>query len=193
MTTIATADAATAQKYKGKVVAFREDNGYDDSDFFALVETEVGSFEWIMTGSTRFGGGWVATPNATEEVKARYAEWYAAKKAVVDAAQAAYDKKFVGVGSEVKVVGGKKYKGKSGTVVWFGEDKFKYSKISKSYRVAVMPSDGSDKFYVPASYVQVSTPEGWVEPINAIELLTSPKSIKTSPAAYVFSSYPAPK
>lgn len=59
--------------YKGCVIALREHNGYDDSDFFAEVYDEsTGTFKEICYASTRYYCTATATVDATEEVKAKY-------------------------------------------------------------------------------------------------------------------------
>lgn len=180
-------------KYEGRVIAVTERNGYDDSDFLALVESDAGGFGWITTGSTAYGGGWIATPNATEEVKARYAEWYAGRKAVAEAAQAAYDERVVKVGSEVRVVGGRKHKGQSGVVVWFGKDQYKSTRTTEVFRVGIQPADGGEKFFVPVEQVEVSTSSGWAEPANRLTSALNPRPSYCSPEWFVFSEFPAPR
>lgn len=182
------------QKYEGRVIAFREDNGYYDSDFYALVETDEGGFAWIGTGSTAYGGGWIATPNATAEVQARYAAWYAAKYERAQAEQAAYEETLVKVGSTVYVRGGRKYQGKTGTVTWYGEDRFKSTKQSTHYRARVQTASG-ESFYVPASYLWVQTSTGeFVEAAETMRVAGAAwRPQGCSAAMFALSAYPAPK
>lgn len=178
------------QTYEGRVIAFREDNGYDDSDFYALVETDEGGFAWIGTGSTRCGGGWVATPNATDEVKARYAAWYAKKYEWAMTEQAAYEETLVKVGSTVRVDGGRKYTGRTGTVTWYGEDKYRSSSLVTQYRAKVQTVTG-ESFFVPASYLMVLTSTGeYAYPGNAA---SGQMPAGTSAAVWVLAQYPAPR
>lgn len=62
----------------GRVLRTWERNGYDDSDFYATIwNDEKGRPEEVQYDTTRFGGGGGATVDATDEVKARYADWQA--------------------------------------------------------------------------------------------------------------------
>lgn len=60
----------------GNVLAFTERNGHSDSDFSALyaVRADDGSysFKWRETATTRFGGGFMCTPDASDEVLSAY-------------------------------------------------------------------------------------------------------------------------
>lgn len=116
--------------YEGQVVALREMNGYDDSDFYAVVmpagATEPGE---VFYNTTRGYMDGHAVVDATDEAAAAYAsyrnrkreEYRAAVKAREDeaaAAEAARPRR----GDTVKVVKGRKVpKGTTGSVVWTGE------------------------------------------------------------------------
>jgi len=179
------------QKYEGRVIAFREDNGYDDSDFYALVQKDNGEFGWIATGTTRFQGGWIATPNATPEVKAAYSAWYDAKDAQTKVDIEAFNDNMAAVGKAARVVGGKKYKNRQGEIFWFGVDKFRSSKSATYFRVGIEDSQG--KFFVPADQIEIATKIGWIEPNNAMELTSSPLAGGISPAAWNMSQFPRPE
>lgn len=111
----------------GTCLAFRERNGYDDSDFFGLfaIKGEDGTyrFEEHQTGSTAFSGGFIAAPDATPEVLAAYRAYRAELIATFHAEHAEKARQFVEQGSKVTVVNpttrGKNRceKGETGTVV----------------------------------------------------------------------------
>lgn len=61
------------ERYKGCVLFLREHNGFEDSDFYALVyNKDTDKFEEIEYGSTRYAGGGVAHVDATPEILALY-------------------------------------------------------------------------------------------------------------------------
>lgn len=109
--------------HKGLVLSTGEYNGYDDSDFFAVVWNPVtGTTSRVEYATTR---GWTypnsAVVDATDEVKAAYAAYcekarkeYAAKKAAEEAAKPAK-------GKTLKVVKGRKVPvGTTGVCIWIG-------------------------------------------------------------------------
>ncbi len=110
--------------HEGLVLATRERNGYDDSDFYAVVwDADAGEPKNIEYATTR---GWTyansATVDATDEVRAAYdaylRELAAGRQAAADAAELATPR----VGKTVKVIKGRKIP--VGTVVavtWYGE------------------------------------------------------------------------
>jgi hypothetical protein len=181
-------------QYAGTVIAVREKNGYHDSDFLALVPGPSGGFGWVETGTTRFGGGFVATVDATDDVIDAYEAWHDTKVAEVREAQAQYDARKIGVGSTVRVIGGRKHKGKTGTVTWFGKDEYARSKIATHFRVGIVPTDGDgERFFVPARYVEVEVDGAWVEPENAIEIHNGFGSGASPTAvAWAMGMYPRP-
>lgn len=181
------------KEYTGKVVATREMNGAYDSDFLALVETDEGTFTWVTTGSTAYGDGFIAKVDATDDVLDRYADFYETKYAAALAAQEAYEEALVKVGSTVRVDGGRKYKGKTGTVTWYGEDKFKSTQRATFFRAKVQTADG-ESFFVPADYLAVQTSSG--EFVEAKE--TSLFASRIAPAGlsavlFAMTEFPAPK
>lgn len=180
-------------RYAGRIIAFREDNGYDDSDFYALVEEEPGQFHWIATGSTRVGGGWIAHPDATDDVKARYAAWYATRAEAAQAAQAAHEETLIKPGRTVQVRGGRKHNGAEGVVTWVGEDQYKTTRHTTHYRARIETPDG-DTFYVPATYLWVRTSSGdYVEANDTVRHTSQVLPAGVSPAAYILSAYPPPR
>ena len=77
--------------YVGAVLADRESNGYD-SDFYAIVwDAERGQPREITYASTRYAAGGSCTVDATDEVRAAYAEWQDAERARLQAERDARD------------------------------------------------------------------------------------------------------
>jgi hypothetical protein len=66
------------EKYIGAVLATRERNYYDDSDFYAVVwDEEDQCVKQVEYATTRFGGGGVACVDATPEVIEKAKKFYA--------------------------------------------------------------------------------------------------------------------
>ena len=137
------------QTYKGAVLMTFERNGYDDSDFFAVVYDEASdSIKHVEYASTR---GWTymdsATVDATEETKAKARQvvyrWTLAEIAAAAANAAEEATK----GKTVRVVKGRKVPvGTEGTVVWRDTDNYKSSQWKTHYRVGVKDADGKVHF-----------------------------------------------
>ncbi len=176
--------------YAGRVLSWREDNGYDDSDFYALVQ-EGDGFRWIMYASTRYHpGGYAATVDATPEVCAAYTAWYAEMSARAEAAEEIRRQSEVSVGREVRIINGRKHKGKSGTVTWYGKCRYTSSRRIIAYRVLVETPEG-DSFFCPADYCAVETSDGWKPCTNARRYHSSLR-MGAAPESYLLSQYPDP-
>jgi len=150
-------------RYVGRVISKREMNGYDDSDFYAYVQKDDGTFAEIQYATTR---GWTylntAGVDATPEVIDAYTVWRQELQDSLNATIVEFDKRVVQVGDDVKVEGGRKYDGRSGTVGWVGVDRYKTNRWSTRYRVGIDPDDG-DRFFVPLDYVKVQVDGEWVQ------------------------------
>jgi len=128
---------------EGAVVALREMNGYDDSDFYATYyDPESDSFKEIMYATTR---GWTyaagAAIDATVEVAAKYeayldAQYKAAKKR---AAELEAKKPRKGKRCRILAKRGKaaKFAGQVGEIFWTGERRSAYGTWSYGTRVGV--------------------------------------------------------
>jgi hypothetical protein len=144
--------------YVGKVVYTGEHNGYDDSDFYAYVREDDGSFRKIVYASTR---GWTYPNGASvdaspEDINAFYAwqsevtELAAKARREAAAAEAKARGEHVGRGDHVKVVKGRKVpKGTEGEVFWVGKCKF-----SGRPRIGFNGFDG-ETYWTAASNVEV--------------------------------------
>lgn len=166
--------------YVGAVLSLREMNGYDDSDFYASVWDEAeGRVKEVEYASTR---GWTylngASIDATPEVRAKAAAWYAARRLEALKAEAAEKARTPAVGKLAKVVRGRKVaKGTEGTIIWVGEGKY-YGPIPR-YRSAAWSTKGALRVglkdaagtvhWTAASNVEVTDPEEWVESLESLE------------------------
>lgn len=112
--------------FTGCVLGVTENNGYHDSDFFAIVwDNEQNCVRTIEDGTTRFyAPSKYSRPDASIEVLEKARAWWAseigpkkAKEALLARANA------IEIGSIVKAVKGRKIpKGMVGEVVWKGKD-----------------------------------------------------------------------
>lgn len=153
---------STYEESAGRCLYAREWNGYDDSDFSGLFyDPATGAFEWATTASTAWYGGFIPTPNATPEAVAAYESWWNARYEVLKAEADENEQAIPKPGREVRVVGGRKYKGREGVAAWYGEDRYKTSRYGTFYRVGIDPSDGGPRFFVPADYVEVLVGDQW--------------------------------
>lgn len=154
------------ESHKGLVLADREINGYDDSDFYALVWNEAkGAPERVTYASTR---GWTY-PNrcgvdATEEVKAKYAAYCEKIEAADRAARAAAEAAKPAKGKKAKTVRNVKGKnaieaGVPGTIFWVGEDRFsgRHYGTAPKLRVGFAAEDGR-KVFIAGDAIAVVSP-----------------------------------
>lgn len=153
---VAPVNSGVLADYPGSVLAWQERNGAEDSDFSALVEREPGVFGWVTYASTAYGsGGYVPTLDATEDVLERYEVAQARRCVEVERRRAL---RAVSVeppaGTFVRVVGGRKFKGREGVVVRTSRDKFKSSRYGDSFRALVVEESG-DSFWVNVEYLLV--------------------------------------
>lgn len=112
-------------EFVGATIAKRERNGYDDSDFLALVETQEGEYKWIEYATTRFATyDMYATIDATEEVKTRYTAYEKDRQARAKAAHADVEAHMPRKGLFAIVTAKGKHAGKSGVITWVGPNKF---------------------------------------------------------------------
>lgn len=179
-------------EYEGAVLQTFERNGYDDSDFYAIVYDEAtDSIKHVCYATTR---GWTyanyATVDATPEVLAKAQR--AAYEADVRVAQMQdeWNSTTIAKGKQVAVVGtGKnedrprRWKGEiieagtEGTVFWIGVDSFRSSRWHTSYRLGVELADGRKVFGPDDAFVVVN-PEQYLRTEGEIrERLGSPERI----------------
>lgn len=150
--------------WEGKVLSLGEHNGSDDSDFYALVwDDETGKPKEVEYATTR---GWTyynsATVDATDEIRAKYDAYRETLRAEREAAIAAIEAQTPSRDKRVKVVKGRKVPiGITGTVFWYGRDKFYrpptwelFPDGRKGYRIGLV-TDTGDKFFTSATNVEV--------------------------------------
>jgi hypothetical protein len=149
-------------EYEGAVLGTWERNGYDDSDFYALV-WDGEKVTSVMYGTAR---GWTyhngASVDATDEVKDLAAAWLAAdgmkRYREADLAEAVD----VAVGKRVRVIKGRKVpKGTEGVIGWLGEDQYsgsRYGTWGPTKRRIRLDSDDGEKTFIAAGNVEVIDP-----------------------------------
>lgn len=141
--------------YEGRVLATRERNGYHDSDFDALVWTEDGKPRWVEYDTTRGAGGGTAKVDATDEVKAAYADYRDKYVAAQKAERAREDAARVAKGKRVRVVKGRKVPvGTEGVVFWIGDSRW-------GLRVGLRPNRfGGEAVFTSIDNVEVVGDDG---------------------------------
>lgn len=113
-------------RYEGCVLATRERNMHDDSDFYAVVwDNDEGCLREVEYDTTRFAGGGSASVDATDEVKAKADDWleefYFDRLKKEDREKA----ELVDEGKTVRVVKGRKVKhGTEGIVFWMRTNRY---------------------------------------------------------------------
>ena len=136
----------TKETYVGKVLETYEENGRDDSDFYAVVwDDETNCLRHKLYATTRFySNGYGAKIDATEEVVAKATaerkERFLQSEVEKDEEKA----KTVAKGKKVEVVSGRKNRGAIGEVFWVGNPE-KFSYYSKEHRsVGIKLNDERD-------------------------------------------------
>ena len=149
--------------FVGLTLDDREQNGYDDSDFYAIVwDPSQKRIRRIDYASTRYAGGGGCVVDATDQAKAAaeiaFEELLRARIRIQMEAEAAKPDK----GKVVVVTEGRKYKGLVGEVTWRGANKFQYKGPD---RLRVETKDG-EAFFIGIGQVAVAE----VEPPNQDEI-----------------------
>jgi hypothetical protein len=156
-------DGTTA--YAGRVVALREMNGYDDSDFLVTVMEDDGTFREFVYGTTRFAFPGRADIDATPDVAAAWQAKLAQERADRERLQELVDAAMIVKGKPVRVARGRKVPiGTEGTIGWVGWQTYGYR---KTLRIGIRTADG-EMIFTAASNVNVVDPvHGELEPSNA--------------------------
>lgn len=146
--------------HEGLVLATRERNGYDDSDFYAVVwdpeNKTVGTVEYASTRYWTYANS--ATPDATPEVLVEVEAWLADQRDRQVEYMAAVDASEIRPGVTVEVVKGRKVPvGTVAEVVWRGVDRYRSGRWSTSYRVGLMV-DGERVFLSEDNVRRVGAP-----------------------------------
>lgn len=126
--------------YEGRVVATGEKNGYDDSDFYAVVAEADGSFKEVFYASTRYYTyDNSATVDASDDLLQAYRDFLNYEYEKKTYYRQLDEQTHVKVGKRVKIVRGRKYpKGLEGVAVWVGQG-YRYD----STRVGMQQDDGT--------------------------------------------------
>lgn len=119
------------ETYVGCVIELREFNGYDDSDFYALVwddeKQTVTRVEYATTRAATYGNS--ASVDLTPERAALVEAHYRQRREAQIAAKAAQDFATPTKGKIVEVIAGQKLPvGTKAVVGWYGEDRFDRSR-----------------------------------------------------------------
>lgn len=171
----------------GRVLTTRERNGYDDSDFYAVIwdgET-IRSYEYATTRFYSYHNS--AGADATPETVAAADEWARARMFDTIRAEAAREASKPTVGKTVSVVRGRKVaKGTTGRVGWAGRNRaFSDQHAGWAYhphgtdRVRIDLEDGT-RVFVDAANVEVVDPGDY---------MADEDEVKTVAARYNWSSY----
>jgi hypothetical protein len=147
--------------YVGRVVSLREHNGYDDSDFYALVwDDESQTVKRIMYGSTRF---WTyhnsAKIDADETTQALALAYLTEQNRLADIKIAKFNASRVEVGKEVRSLTTRgKNMGVVGMVRSIGPNQYARSKWAPG--VAAIEVAGEDKYrYIAVDRLEVINPD----------------------------------
>lgn len=145
--------------YEGKVLTTRERNGYDDSDWYAVVWDEqqqrLKTYEYA---TTRFGGSGSAGVDATDEVKAKAAAWLHDWVLDLWLEANATQTREVKVEREVEVVSGRKApQGTRGIVQWVGKGNYGRD------RARIHEENGTEH-WLDACHLRVVHPERYLLP-----------------------------
>ena len=143
-------------KYEGCVLSTYEHNGYEDSDWYAVVwDEETQCVTEVEYDTTRAAGGGWAKIDATPEVLLKVYRYYKnIGKSLFDKRTNQEQAKKVRKGDTVTVIRGRKVpKGTTGIVFWVGK-KYNYYSHHDEDRVGI-EVDGERQF-LPLEYVQVN-------------------------------------
>lgn len=169
--------------YVGAVLSTYERNGYDDSDFYAIVwDDETQSLRHVMYATTR---GWTyhngAKVDATPEALERATEALAETLGRVMLGQARKDATEPLKGRTVRSL---MTRGKSvglvGEVKWYGPDKYAVTKygVPAPMKVGVRVKGEPKLRYLPADRVEVLNPE----PVDEEQIRSEAQSLARSRA-----------
>lgn len=141
-------------QYEGCVLDTYEQNGYNDSDFYAICwNKERQAVVEVKYDTTRCGDGGVAEIDATEEtLREVYRHYKRLGRSLFDAKTNIGQAKQYGKGDMVVVVRGHKIKkGTKGLVFWSGT---RYNKYSRQDENRVGVEVAGERMFLPAEYVE---------------------------------------
>jgi hypothetical protein len=149
------------RSYEGAVLTIFERNGYDDSDFYAVVwDADASAIKTICYGSTSSwtyhnGARVDVTPEVLEQAQSALAEFYYGRFLIMADEQSRKPVK----GSRVRSLTTRgKNVGVEGTVQWYGVDQYRSKYGVRAYRVGVKVDGESTLRYLPDDRVEVIQP-----------------------------------
>jgi hypothetical protein len=160
------------QSYVGCVLMTYERNGYDDSDFYAVVYDEATDslkhVEYATTRGYTYDCG--ATVDATDEVKAKAREVLRRLTLTDLLDNAAMEAKTPEKGKRVRVTKGRKVPlGTEGTVVWKGVDQYANNRLHKTHYRVGLKTDAGETHFTSADNVTVLDPQDYLPDYAALE------------------------
>jgi hypothetical protein len=156
-------------RYEGATFGTYERNGYNDSDFYAVVWTgeAITAIEYATTRGWTYANG--ASPDATDDVKAAAAAWLYQRDVKSWNVAAAHDALMPEKGRRAEVFKGRKVPvGTTGEIIWVGDDRYRRG----AYRVGIKDAAG-EVHWTAMDNVRVT---------DAAERITSLDEITTSVA-----------
>ena len=125
----------TKETYVGRVLETYEENGYNDSDFYAVVwDDETNCLRHKLYATTRFySNGYGAKIDATPEIVAKATAERKSRFLQSEVEKDEEKAKTIAKGKKVEVVSGRKNRGAIGEVFWVGNPE-KFSYYSKEHR-----------------------------------------------------------
>ena len=132
--------------HKGLVLEKRERNGYNDSDFYAIVWDEENNkpkeIEYASTREWSYPNG--AVVDATDEIREKYNSYITKQREIAQKAREEAEARIPQRGRNVVVVKGRKVpKGTRGNVFWRGVDKYKSTQYGTYYRIGIKDESGN--------------------------------------------------
>jgi hypothetical protein len=185
----------TKETFVGKVLETYEENGYNDSDFYAVVwDDETDSLIHKQFATTRFySNGYGAKIDATEEVKAKAITERKERFLKSEIEKDEETAKTIEKGKMVEVTSGRKNRGVIGEVFWVGNPtRFSYNgPVSHSVGIKLNDEKGDDGKFKNVAFAYdynctVLLHESYLTDVKELE------EIATNKANNYSYSYPVP-
>ena len=151
-------------RYEGATLGTYEVNGYNDSDFYAVVWNgeAVVSIEYATTRGWTYANG--ASPDATDDVKAAAAAFLYERDVKSWNVAAAHDALIPEKGRQAEVFKGRKVPvGTTGEIIWVGDDRYRRG----AYRVGIKDAAG-EVHWTAMDNVRVTDAAERITPIEEI-------------------------
>jgi hypothetical protein len=172
----ATDTTPARQIFVGCVLADRENNQHDDSDFYAVVwDDEKQEIANVTYASTRFAGGGSCVVDATDEVRAKADAWLMARRIAGMIEDDQRRAAAVAIGKRVVVVRGRKVRvGTEGLVFFLDERHFGSRAVEIKIGIALTDAKDDRGRYVDVAWtyarnVDVIDPDQYRIPVEEIE------------------------